>query len=63
MTRQQFYVITVALCVITAIRILLADNKEQIYSQMNPLITILLSYMVWCDWDLIPKSWWCKGEE
>ena len=62
MTRPQFYVTTIAMCVIATVRIILADNKEQITSQIHWLIATVLAYMIWCDWDWIPRSWWRKNE-
>ena len=62
MTRPQFYVTTIAMCVIASAQILLAANKAQIDYQMHWLIATLLAYAIWCDWDWIPKSWWRKDE-
>ena len=62
MIRAQFYVTTIIACVITAVQILLAENKAQIDGQIHWLIATVTAYTIWCDWDWIPKSWWRKNE-
>lgn len=63
MTRSKFYVVTVAMCVISAVQIALTDNKAQIDYQTHCLVSTVFAYAIWHDWDWFPKSWWRKNKD